>query len=58
MLNGKIIKEAITFDDVLLIPAKSEVLPSNVNLKTKLTKSLELNIPYCACKTRWNRICT
>ena len=46
MLNGKIIKEAITFDDVLLIPAKSEVLPSNVNLKTKLTKSLELNIPF------------
>lgn len=46
MLNGKIIKEAITFDDVLLIPAKSEVLPSNVNLKTKLTKTLELNIPF------------
>ena len=46
MLNGKIIKEAITFDDVLLIPAKSEVLPSNVSLKTKLTKTLELNIPF------------
>lgn len=46
MLNGKIIKEAITFDDVLLIPAKSEVLPSNVSLKTKLTKNLELNIPF------------
>jgi len=46
MLNGKIIKEAITFDDVLLIPAKSEVLPSTVSLKTKLTKNIELNIPF------------
>lgn len=46
MLNGKIIKEAITFDDVLLIPAKSEVLPNTVSLKTKLTKNLELNIPF------------
>ncbi len=46
MLNGKIIKEAITFDDVLLIPAKSEVLPNAVSLKTKLTKNIELNIPF------------
>lgn len=46
MLNGKIVKEAITFDDVLLIPAKSEVLPNTVSLKTKLTKKLELNIPF------------
>lgn len=46
MLNGKIIKEAITFDDVLLIPAKSEVLPNTVSLKTKLTKNIELNIPF------------
>lgn len=46
MLNGKIIKEAITFDDVLLVPAKSDVLPSTVSLKTKLTKDIELNIPF------------
>lgn len=46
MLNGKIIKEAITFDDVLLVPAKSEVLPHEVSLKTKLTKKLELNVPF------------
>lgn len=46
MLNGKIIKEAITFDDVLLVPAKSNVLPSNVSLKTKLTKNIELNVPF------------
>lgn len=45
MLNGKIIKEAITFDDVLLVPAKSNVLPRNVSLKTKLTKDITLNLP-------------
>jgi IMP dehydrogenase len=37
--------EGITFDDVLLIPAHSEVLPAEVSLSTKLTKSLRLNIP-------------
>jgi IMP dehydrogenase len=46
MLNGKIIKEAITFDDVLLVPQKSSVLPSEVSLKTKLTKNITLNIPF------------
>lgn len=44
-MNGKIIKEAITFDDVLLVPAKSDVLPNEVSLKTRLTKNIELNIP-------------
>ncbi len=45
MLNGKIIKEAITFDDVLLVPQKSEILPNEVSLKTKITKNIELNVP-------------
>ncbi|MGL5232427.1 MAG: IMP dehydrogenase, partial [Fusobacteriaceae bacterium] len=45
MLNGKIIKEAITFDDVLLVPAHSSVLPYEVDLKTKLTKNITLNVP-------------
>lgn len=45
MLNGKIIKEAYTFDDVLLVPGYSEVLPHQVDLKTKLTKNISLNIP-------------
>jgi IMP dehydrogenase len=45
MLNGKIIKEAYTFDDVLLVPAYSEVLPHQVNLKTRLTRGIMLNIP-------------
>ncbi len=44
-MNGKIVKEAITFDDVLLIPAKSEVLPHEVSLKTRLTKDITLNVP-------------
>ena len=42
---GKIIGEGITFDDVLLVPAYSEVIPNQVELKTHLTKKIELNIP-------------
>ena len=37
-MKEKIIAEALTFDDVLLVPAKSEVLPSDVAVKSKLTK--------------------
>lgn len=44
-LNGKLIKEGITFDDILLIPAYSDKLPNEISLKTKLTKNIELNIP-------------
>jgi len=42
---NKIVKTAYTFDDVLLLPHKSEVLPKDVSLKTRLTPTLELNIP-------------
>ena len=42
---GKLIGEGITFDDVLLVPAYSEVIPNQVELKTHLTKKIELNIP-------------
>ncbi len=41
----RIIGEGLTYDDVLLVPAESNVLPSQINLSTKLTKSLHLNIP-------------
>ncbi|MCC6272866.1 MAG: IMP dehydrogenase [Deltaproteobacteria bacterium] len=41
----KITELALTFDDVLLLPGKSDVLPKDVDTKTRLTKSLELNIP-------------
>ncbi len=44
-IESKIIKKGITFDDVLLIPQKSEVLPRDVNLSTQLTKQIKLNIP-------------
>lgn len=43
--NNKIIQDGITFDDVLLIPAKSEVTPNMVNLETRLTNKIKLNIP-------------
>ncbi|MBQ2708249.1 MAG: IMP dehydrogenase [Clostridia bacterium] len=41
----KFLKEGLTFDDVLLIPAKSDVTPNMVSLETHLTKSIKLNIP-------------
>ena len=41
----RISQEALTFDDVLLVPAKSDVLPNDAILKTKLTRGIELNIP-------------
>lgn len=41
----KIRKRALTFEDVLLVPRYSEVLPKEVNLETKLTKNIKLNIP-------------
>jgi len=42
---GTIIGEGITFDDVLLVPAYSEVIPNQVDLTTNLTKTIKLNIP-------------
>lgn len=42
---GKILKEGLTFDDVLLIPRKSDVIPSEVDTSTYLTKKIKLNIP-------------
>jgi len=38
-------QEALTFDDVLLVPARSEILPKDVELSTRLTRDIELNIP-------------
>jgi IMP dehydrogenase len=45
MMNGKVTKEAYTFDDLLLVPAYSKVVPIDVKLETKLTKKIKLNIP-------------
>ena len=44
----RIAKEALTFDDVLLVPAHSTVLPNDADLKTQLTKNIQLNIPLLA----------
>src|SRR5882724_566097 len=41
----RVIQKALTFDDVLLLPAHSRVLPREVSLKTRLSRKLELNIP-------------
>lgn len=43
--GAKFVKEGLTFDDVLLIPAESDVLPAEVDLTTKMTKNITLNIP-------------
>ena len=43
--DTKFLKKGFTFDDVLLIPAESHVLPNDVSLQTKLAKNLTLNIP-------------
>ena len=44
-VNSKFVKEGLTFDDVLLVPAYSQVLPREVNVSTQLTKGLRLNAP-------------
>ena len=45
---SKFAKEGLTFDDVLLIPAESDVLPEQVDTSTQLTRNLQLNIPICS----------
>ena len=42
---GEIIREGITFDDVLLVPAYAEVVPNEIDISTHLTKTIKLNIP-------------
>lgn len=41
----RLIQKALTFDDVLLVPAFSDVLPRDTSLKTKLTRNISLNMP-------------
>ncbi len=45
MATKKIIGEGVTYDDVLLVPAKSQVLPREANVRTRLSRHIELNIP-------------
>ena len=63
---GKLIGEGITFDDVLLVPAFSEVIANDVDTRTRLTNKIQLNIPLMSAicyrtpygnrngKTGWN----
>ena len=59
----KELKKALTFDDILLVPAHSEVLPKEVDLTSRLTNQITLNTPiisaameacYCNCSRRWH----
>ena len=43
--TAKFVKEGLTFDDVLLIPARSDILPADVDIRTRLTKTVTLNTP-------------
>lgn len=45
MFENRIVKEGLTFDDVMLIPGRSAVLPRDVNVTTRLTRNIRLNIP-------------
>ena len=46
MINSsKLLFEALTYDDVLLVPAYSEVLPKDTDTRTKLTKNITINLP-------------
>ena len=45
-VTDKIVMDGLTFDDVLLIPAYSEVLPKSVELKTRFSRNIELNVPF------------
>ena len=49
---GKIIGEGITFDDVLLVPAYSEVIPNQVDLSTNLTKKIKLVLYIRTCQLK------
>ena len=53
---GTIIGEGITFDDVLLVPAYSKVIPNQVDVTTWLTKKVKLNIPLMSAGTAPNRL--
>ena len=45
-LNDKIVMDGLTYDDVLLVPAYSEVLPRDVDLTTRFSRHIELKIPF------------
>ena len=48
-LPNKIIFEALTYDDVLLVPGYSDILPRDVHISSKFSKNITLNIPIVSC---------
>ena len=58
-IADKVVMDGLTYDDVLLIPAYSEVLPKTVELSTKFSRNIELKIPFVTAamntppKRRW-----
>mgnify|MGYP002040215802 CR=1 FL=1 len=50
-LPMRLVQKALTFDDVLLVPAYSEVLPRDTSLATRLTRNISLNIPLAVSYT-------
>ena len=58
-MSEKIIGEGVTFDDVLLVPRHSTVLPTDVDTSTRLTRKIELHIPIVSTSRRssaWNSL--
>ena len=51
MENGKIIGDGITFDDVLLIPARTDFVPAQADTCTRLTRHININIPLVSAAT-------
>ena len=69
-LSNKFVEQGLTYDDVLLVPAYSQTLPREVNISTKFTRNISLNIPiisaamdtvtesqngHCHGERRWDR---
>ena len=53
MWENKFEKESLTFDDVLLLPAESDVLPKEVDLSVQLSEGIKLNIPVISAGIQW-----
>ena len=49
-IADKVVTDGLTFDDVLLIPAYSEILPRNIDLSTKFSKNITLNVPIVSAE--------
>ena len=47
-MNNSPFPEALTYDDILLIPQRSEVLPKDIDVSTKLSRNIDLNVPVCS----------